>query len=311
MLTTRAELATATADHETAARLHELARNSLDGHPPSPERDTTLLGVLVGLGHCLRRLGRYTDAAACLAETDRLAVTDPGLNAAVRNAQGVLCKDTGRFEEAADHYARADRALSPDDPAHLPLRASLQHNIAGLAHVEQRFDEGEEPARRAVELRRRVPGARDTDVALDEVVLAAILAGRGRLDEAEVLLNTAVAAWTTAYGPDHYEVAVCLHNIADIERSRGQLDAAMRSFRRALEIKTATLGSSHAEIAALCNNIAALHRERGETDLAARRYVEAATIFTATLGADHPHTAICIANAKAVTVPDQWSVGSS
>jgi hypothetical protein len=99
----------------------------------------------------------------------------------------VLANDTGRYDDPARHYTDAITALDRVADRHHPLHAAVQHNLAGLAHSRGRFTDGEAPARRAVELRRHTPFATPTDIAADQTVLGAILAGQGRHDEAEPL----------------------------------------------------------------------------------------------------------------------------
>lgn len=301
IVSTRAEYACALADHAAAAALFRDVIDLLVQVPPGPVRDEATVAALLGLGTCRRLSGGFDGARDCLDAARRLTLASPMgpvVEASVANALGILAKDTARYDDAAGLYARALAVLDPDVPAHLDLLAAIHHNIAGLAHVQGRHLDGEAPARRAIALRARLPHAGATDVAADQAVLGAILAGQGRLDEAEALFGHVRSAWTSRFGPDHYEVAVSLNSIATIQQTRGRLAAAEQSFHRALTIKRRVLGDRHAEVAILLNNLAALHAERGDLDRADSTYAEALEVFRAALGRDHPHTRACEDNRR-------------
>lgn len=291
-------------DTATATDRYRQVIDRLATVPTGRSRDEAMVGALIGLGNCQRLSGDFADSHANLvagSELARGARLDSTVVASAWNALGILAKDTGRYEGAAHHYRAAISALGSGDDRTLPLAASLQHNLAGLAHVQRRFDEGEAPARRAVDLRRQVARASETDIAADETVLGAILTGQGRLDEAEAMFRHAIAAWSARFGSDHYEVAVNLHNLAAVHQARGHLDAAENSLQRAMKIQQHVLGDRHPEIAALLNDLAALDAARGQFQNAKRRYDQALTLFRATLGADHPKTKTCQENRALLT----------
>ena len=264
--------------------------------PPSPKRDELLATTHIALGTTQRLRGKYDQALDSLRSAAHIAHQshlDPALIAAAGNALGVLAKDTGRYDDAAHHYADAIIALDRVADRHHPLHATVQHNLAGLAHSRGRFTEGEAPARRAVELRRHTRFAAATDIAADQTVLGAILAGGGHHEEAEALFRHAITVWSAHYTEDHYEVAVNLHNLAPVQQARGDLTGAENSFSAALAIKQRLLGSHHPEIGTLLNNLAALAAQQGHPNQAGDLYGRALIILDATLGPDHPHTRAC------------------
>jgi len=252
----------------------------------------------VQLGDGQRRQGKYTAAARSLAAARALSETEdlePGQRAGVSNALGILAKDTGRYDDAARHYAAIPALLEPALGSNSPLLAPAYHNIAGLAHVQGHFAEAEEPARRALALREK--GTADpTGVAADAAVLGAVLSGLGRYDEAEGLFRRALSTWEHRYGPDHYEVAVNLHNLAAVAQGRGDRAAAERLFTTALQIKARALGDRHPEVAVVHNNLAVLYTKQGRTEEALRHYDAALDILQQTVGSAHPTTVTCRGN---------------
>jgi tetratricopeptide (TPR) repeat protein len=186
---------------------------------------------------------------------------------------GVLATDTGRFGEAARHYASLARTrLSHSDTA------TLHHNLAGLANAEYRYAEAEQHARQALLLRRADPRATAVDVARDVAILAAAFAGQHRHDEARDLFGQVMAACRAAQPIRHYEVAACLYNLAGIEQDCGDLAAAELLYRQALAIKQRLIGPVHPEVALIMNNMAILLRDLGRKDEAADYFQRALTI---------------------------------
>jgi tetratricopeptide (TPR) repeat protein len=160
-------------------------------------------GVLA-LGNCLRLLGRFDEAAEVLA-----AAT---LDASAHNALGVLCKDTGRFAEAAAHYAVALR-----DPA---LRAVVHHNLAGLAYARGEYADALVSARTALALHARQHGPGSAEVAADVALLGAVLLELDRFDDAEAALRRAHSLWLLLGGPQHHEVDACRHALGVLQARR-------------------------------------------------------------------------------------------
>ena len=255
---------------------------------------TRLVDALTMLGNVYRLQARYDEAEVRLrravAAAEQLGL-DGSRQAGVRNALGILCKDTGRYLEAGLLYQQAlDSA--PDSGA----RANLYHNLAGLAHAQGDYAAAEEPARAAVKLRTSTEGASHPDVAADLAVLGAVLYEQHRYGEAEDLFNHALGIVENRYGPDHDEVAVNLGNLAALYTATGRLGEAERCFRRSLQIRELELGSAHPDIARLLNNLAVLHMKQGRLTDAHTCYRQALSIFDQTLGSGHPTARTCREN---------------
>jgi len=248
---------------------------------------------LVLLGNLRRLQGHYRDAETCLLRARALAEQaqlPTWRQARVLNGLALVYKDTANYDEAAMLYRQALQHTAQND---LMARATLQHNLAGLAHAQGHFVEAEQPARCAVELRTAVLGHGHPEVAADLAVLGAVLYGQERHDEAERVFNQALTALQRHYGPDHYEVAVNLGNLGALYAATGRADQAKQSYERALDIKRRLLEPTHPEIATLLNNLAVLHKQQGRLPAARGCYAQALTIFESTLGPEHPSTRTC------------------
>lgn len=236
-----------------------------------------------------RRLARYAGAGAALASAAtqiELAGRPQDLLACWHNISGIVAKETGRFSDAQAHYAAATQLCGEDNE----LRASLQHNLAGLAYMQRDFAAAERPARAALELRRHLQGAKSTGVAADSNVLGAVLAEIDQFDEAEEHLTNALGIWRDRFGPDHYEVAATLHTLAATHQKRGDLDGALEEFHEALRIKTEVLGPQHPEVAILLSNIGNLQAKMGRSDEALRYHKRAWSSLNQAYGPTHPFT---------------------
>jgi tetratricopeptide (TPR) repeat protein len=248
---------------------------------------------LVQLGNLRRLQGRYRDAETCLLRAQGLAEQTrlpAWRRARVLNGLALLHKDTANYDEAAKLYRQALQDTAKDD---LLARATLQHNLAGLAHAQGQFVQAEQPARRAVELRTAVLGRGHPEVAADLAVLGAVLYGQERHDAAERVFNQALTAFQRHYSPNHYEVAVNLGNLGALYAATDRADQAQQCYERALQIKRRVLGPAHPEIATLWNNLAVLHKQQGRRPAAQACYAQALTIFESTLGPEHPSTQTC------------------
>lgn len=306
LLLTLSSIAAGSCHHQLGIDLLREAAGPFEPLPASTTRDVWLAEILTRLGNTQRLAGHYSEASATLTAAQNLAGWDslePLRKAGVLNAMGILAKDTGQFEDSRKYYTRALELMTGTLDSNAPELVGVHHNLAGLLHVQGRFDEAEPEALRALSLRALSDPPDPSGMAADMSVLGAVLAGEGRLDEAEDQLRTALQIWESLYGPDHYEVAVQLNNLASIQQKRGEFDAASVGYMRALEIKEHVLGRNHPEVAALLNNIAALESELGRIGPAKDHYDEALAIFERTLGPDHPDTKACAANRSRLAIP--------
>ncbi|HKT00842.1 MAG TPA: tetratricopeptide repeat protein [Rugosimonospora sp.] len=271
----------------------------LEAAPAGHRRDQMLGATLAELGDAHRRAGRYPQATAALRQAHQLLagnpVAEPIQLAGVVTQQGILAKELGEYQDAARCYAQVGRILATAG-APAAAEATLQHNLAGLAHIQHQYQRAETHARQAVALRRRVPRVSDVDIALDLAVLAAALAGQQRHDEARDLFEQAMAACQQARPPRRYEVAVHLHNLAAIDQASGFPHEAERRYRQALALKEELLGPQHPEIGLLANNLGTLLHDQGRDAAAAACYERALRLVTRHYPPDHPAIAAISAN---------------
>ena len=271
----------------------------MEKFPASRIRDEWLAEVFTRLGNTLRLAGQYPEASAVFLAARVLPGwdgLDPLRKAGALNALGILAKDTGDYSMAAERYGEVLSILEAAVGEDGPELADIHHNLAGLFHIQGRYDEAEPEIRRALALRARSDSPYSLGTAADTSVLGAVLDGQGRLKEAEQALLIARGIWESRYGPDHYEVAVQLNNLASVQQKKGDFASASANYALALQIKEYVLGREHPEIAALLNNLASVEVDQGRAAKARNLYDQALSIFARTLGADHPSTRVCSDN---------------
>jgi tetratricopeptide (TPR) repeat protein len=248
-----------------------------------------------------RALGAYAAAdrgfQAALAEARRrFGPRDPDV-ASILNNLGVLRKAQGRYAEAARFYRSALPLLRPRERE---ARATLYHNLGGIEHARGRYAAGEPHARKSVALREAALGRDHVAVAADVAALAAIVEGRGRLDEAAELYERALGTFRRKLGEGSAEVALNLSGLATLRQQQGRAAEAGRLFARALPLMERLFGRGHAEVAMTVHNLAYHERAQGHLGRAEALYARALRIFRRTLGGRHPHTRLCASNLRAV-----------
>ena len=131
------------------------AIDRLERAAAAPQRDRVLVAALAAVGDAHRRAGRYPDAARTLECALGLAERggEAGPLTTVVTLLGIVAKELGAYRDAERYYARVIdlHRVAGACPAD---RASMAHNLAGLAYAEGRYADAEAHARHAVALRR-------------------------------------------------------------------------------------------------------------------------------------------------------------
>ncbi len=161
------------------------------------------------------------------------------------NQLGILCKYTRRYPEAARAYQNAMSLVRSRDRH---AKATLLHNLAGLAHARGRIAEAEVLARRGLAMRERLRGRSHLEVASDVAALAVIVDDAGQPDEALALYARALRAFERKLGPRHVEIGFNLANMAALHHARGDVRHAAPLYVRAMRILRATLGVRHPDV---------------------------------------------------------------
>jgi tetratricopeptide (TPR) repeat protein len=216
-------------------------------------------------------------AAGCGARP--AAPAEPAWRAPAAQAQTALA--AGDRARGLDRL-RAAAALAADLPATHPERWSAARTLAAVlaeGGAAAELDEAE-----AV-LRRMLAGGAPTDPASADhrLALVRLVAGRGRLDEAEKLLREHLRLQEQHRGAQHAETALAAALLAESLRAQDHAAEAATLYRRALAIWDGH-GQAGPETAAALHGLALV-----DGPAAASGHLQRAVmVLTKAVGADHP-----------------------
>jgi len=284
---------------EAVTRLPRLERcadpDALAAEQPPPE-DAALAARVAALGEqliaatALRNTGKYARGleAAGAVVTAAAALPYEPLQARAWLLQGALQADSGAH---ADAEATLERAYT----AALGLRMlpeaaeAARHLVFIVGDRLARPADGRRWATHAGPLTRaaRLPEAegplRDG--------LGTLAYREGRLDEARVHHERALAIAEAARGPDHPALALTLTNLGIVALAEGRLDRSRAHHERALAIAEAALGPDHPDLATPLTALGIVAQTEGRPDQARAHHERALAISERALGPDHPDLA--------------------
>ena len=177
----------------------------------NPQTSDALASALNTYAALLNDMGRFNDAIAIIARTQRLI--DAGALISARERAGLL----GNLGYARDGLGQIDAAISAHTsalhafeqalpPVHPDIAVSL-NNLAMALQTAGRRDEALAAFRRSLEIRRAFAGADNSMTVKAQTNLAAFLAENGQHNEARAMIAEALAHAAKAYGPDHVALA--------------------------------------------------------------------------------------------------------
>jgi tetratricopeptide (TPR) repeat protein len=237
----------------------------------------------------LREAGRpdeARDAAVVLLNSARLGELDAVL---VRNELGLALKATGAYRSARRQYEAALRiTVTAIDPEDSDIAATLLHNLAGIRFVLGDLPGAARCARRGLAMRRRLFGADDLAVLLDEGNLAPILVALGEFDAAQAMLDRLLVEFTARLGETDLEVAVTLTNLGALAGHRGDWAAARHHLARATELKELRFGVDSPDLIGTLANLAVVTENDGDRARAAAVLARARRIARRALPPTHP-----------------------
>ncbi len=117
------------------------------------------------------------------------------------------------------------------------------------------------------------------------------LQARGQYQEAEPLLQQALAIYERTLEPDHPDVATSLHDLATLYWEQGKYAQAEPLFQQALDIREKTLGLKHPDVAISLNDLALVYWDWGKYAQAEPLFQRALAIREQILGPEHADVA--------------------
>jgi len=228
--------------------------------------------ALLGLGHCLREMGRPAEAAEHYRQA--LAVFrelgDHSSEASALRFLGNVCSDIGSYPEALDYYAKAENLFRREHNLHA---ASYVLNDAGLTYSsESEYEKAISCYRQAMAIQRSLGDEAGQGTAMGNMAMA--YSRMGRYQEAIRLSTSALTLYrrqNNAKGESD-----SLNNLGSVYSILGRYDKAIPCLTQALAIQR-TGGIRRSEAVTL-GQLGTTYRGLGQYGKALTFYQEALAI---------------------------------
>lgn len=266
------------------------------GHEPVLAESLFELG---GLQHANGALdegeGSLAEAFFLAEQADHHAVA---ADAATRLA-GLIGDDRRRFDEGRRwaRHAEAPLRRSMDDGLG---RAQLELILGNIALSAAQLDVAQGHLDRALELRTRLLGPEDPQVAVVLNGLGNAALQRADAEAAMDHYRRALEIKTANLGERHPSLGITMTNLGIALRHAGDYPGARRAHTQALELWRESLGEDHPQLAIALTNLGNVAIADGELDEAAELFERSCTINETALGPEHPDVALCLANLGSV-----------
>lgn len=215
----------------------------------------------------------------------------PVVQAKLLRTIGRVYTELGLYEEARpllNQALRIDERVSDEYTVSTTLLS-----MAMLAAWLGEYNESEEYARRAIDLRENSQDPENLDVAEGLNALGNALQNQGRLQEALPVHQRALAIRKNIPGADG-EIGVSLHNLAIVHYFLGEYEEAEKYYLDAAEIERQIHGPESPSYATTLHTLAVVYKDQGKFEEALELEKKATAIREKTLGPDHLHLAFSL-----------------
>ncbi len=284
----------------SAARGREIAvkevldagRIRIDAAPPSNPNVEAALRATFGVAYSslgdLATARKQLERARALGDASsqtQLALID------VMRYQGELEPAIALTRRALEHPAADADEFSP---------LFLQMALANLFLKQDKHDEAETMLKSVLASASQVAATRPaaiSHITVDAtVMLAAIMSGDGRFNEAETLLRGALQTTRERGELDTPAGIEICSNLGDLYRSLGRFEEAIELLNSSRQSALKVLGADHPDTLSTTNNLALSMMTMGRLDESESLYDDLITRRTRLLGPDHPQTLLARSN---------------
>ena len=195
----------------------------------------------------------------------------------------------GNMKEGEAHL-RAALEIREKLGVDTPEYAESANDLALLCRDSAKFPEGGRLAEAAIEIRRRVFGAKDLRVAESLDTLGSILALAGDYDTAISRMEEAVAIQESQSDPKDFseEYGTLCINLAGTYQRVGKYAQSEATFQKGLEVLRRKPGINHPAYSASLVGYAYLQADLGHYSIAEKLYDESGKLLREQLGEEHP-----------------------
>jgi len=255
-----------------------------------------ITGTTVGLYRAVKAERTAKDEAEAASQVSQFleglfSVSDPG------EARGNSVTAREILDQGAD---KIEKELE-DQPV---VRARLMVTTGRVYRRLGLYSQARDLLKRALDLRRNVPGERGLDVAEAELELAWLYAAEGNYDDALNLYQDALSLQESILGAETPQAAKTMSSIADVYKQARRYDEALAMHEKALAIREKTLGPDDPEVSNSLNLLGNLYMTMGKPG-SIPLYERALKIREKAFGEDHPKVAVVLQNLANV----YWQMG--
>ena len=200
-------------------------------------------------------------------------------------------REVGVLREILDGAAEKVGSRLSGEPR---VEASVRRTIGRTYMNLGLLDDAEPHLRRSLDLEQTLGAGRDGERAEALKIYGVLRASQGQLDEAEALLNDAIASYRKVRGPGSVHVGDCLNELGKVRLRAGRLDAAKESLDGALAIYEQVYGRKARETSFVLNTLAGHASKSGQYDKAESLFRECLALTGSTT--DDPEALVMIYN---------------
>jgi tetratricopeptide (TPR) repeat protein len=209
-----------------------------DRHPLLPPFLRALATALVATGERAEAASIYQHA---------LSIQEANLDADHTEIAKTLRLEEGRPAEAEALYRRSLSIMTVSLPAGHPYIGKALNGLGTVLNALGRHAEAESLVRPALlDLASRLPAGHDLIAGAQRTVGEALVGQRRGLDEAQPLLEQALASYRKGFGGEDARTAEAALALAECLRARGRTQQARAFARESLPVLARTLGEGHA-----------------------------------------------------------------
>ncbi len=244
-------------------------------------------------------------------------------------ARGEIAEQEVRWQDAAEHYARAAQ-LAPsfknlnmaqtfainmnDDDSALSFSlqaqtvaikeygeesheyASTINNLGTIYKTQKIYEKAEPLYQKSLQISIKLIGEEHPQIATILDNLAVLYQEQKKYKKAFPLRNKALKIYKKTLGKNHPDTAICISNLAFIHQRQGNYKEAKLLHKQSLKIRQKVLGNAHPYTADGFSSLGGIYYDQKHYNKAAPMFKCALEIFEKVLGHDHLKTNLARTN---------------
>jgi serine/threonine protein kinase len=176
------------------------------------------------------------------------------------------------------------------------VEAAIRQTIGNTYTELGLYPEAQRQTERALELRRRLLGAKHRNTLQSTNALAVLYLDQGKYEQAEPLFTKELQVWQRALGKENPDTLNTMSNLAWLYLNQGKYAQAEPLYTSVLQVQRRVLGEEHPDTLMSMHSLAWLYREQGDYAQAEPLFRKVLEVRRRVLGEEHPDTLISLNN---------------